>query len=149
MKIWIRILVIIASATVSRSFLKVISHILNEMKTITTKMTLASQSGTPRSSVDTGSTRCSPPKGGRRVPGPLVVSTKPGLLSSSWDAKAWPVGRKIPVRRQEDTQQPWVACEWSRKLPEIILQTKRKKWTEQPLLFFLKKLFILYWSVAD
>ena len=75
---------IIASSTVSRSVLKVISHIVNEMKTITTKMMLASRSGTPRSSVDMGSTRCGPRRSGLRVPtGPLVVSVKPGLLSSS------------------------------------------------------------------
>ena len=114
-------------------------------------MTLASRSGTPRSPVDTGSSGCGPQRGDWRVPaGPLVVSTKPGLLSSSWDATAWPAGRKIPVRRHEDMRQRWVACEWSRKMPEM-RNTQRKKNKKNNLCYLKKKkkLFILYWSMAD
>ena len=150
MKIWIHILVISASPTVSRSVLKVISHILNEMKTITTKMMLASRSETLRSSVDTSSTRCGPRRGGLRVPaGPLVVSAKPGLLLSSWDATACLAGRKIPMRRQEDMQQPWVACEWPRKTPVMRNTPNKEKDKQNNPRYFFQKTFIVYWSIAD
>lgn len=87
-------LAIVVSPTLPNSVLKIISHILNVMKTITTEIMSASDSWVPCSPGHTGSVGCGPQGGGQRAPVRLVTSPKHGLPSTSWASHSPASGKK-------------------------------------------------------